>query len=154
MSIMGCGSEDMAEILSALGYQSFQPKETNPPVEAADANGAANEEIQVATTEAEQADAAPVYWRPRARHAGKNSGKNTGHAQKRGAARKADRQANTDNGKPDKNSRDKRSNKNTNGKNQNRKQASKQASRPAIDPDSPFAVLSQLQNKGKELQDE
>ena len=54
MSIMGCGSEDMAEILSALGYQSFQPAETNPPVEAADANGAANEEIQVAATEAEQ----------------------------------------------------------------------------------------------------
>jgi len=153
MSIMGCGSEDMAEILSALGYQSFQLKENNPPAEEADANGAANEEIQVATTEAEQADAAPVYWRPRARHAGKNSGKNTGHAQKRGAARKADRRASADNGKPDKNSRDKRSSKNTNGKNQKRKQASKQASRPVIDPDSPFAVLSQLQNKGKELQD-
>jgi len=158
MSIMGCGADDMAEILSALGYQSFQPKQADAPIgetdeDETDENRAVNAEIQGAASGAEQAEAPPLYWRPRARHAAKNSGKNSKHAQKR-SARKSAPQAGADNGKPDKNSRNKPSRKNTNGKNQNRKQASKQAGRPAIDSNSPFAVLSQLQNKGKELQDE
>jgi len=167
MSIMGCGAEELAEILTALGYQSHQaeapqaetPQAETPvadapqaeavadatgeePVEEAGAEEAGQEIVQEAVSpEAEADDAATnqvTYWRP-ARNAAKGGKRNAGpKGQNRPGGAKGQNggaRAATKSGGP----RHK----------QTSKQAGKQAAKQA-DPNSPFAVLKNLQSGGNE----
>ena len=159
MSIMGCGGEDMAEILSALGYQSFRPNTksdtaTDATTEATDTNPADD----AADPSGDAAEPAPLYWRPRPRRMDRTgrAGKSTGNGHARGATRKSGKtsrpQAKAD---ATGNTSDKQGRKNRRGKKSDTAgQRRKQPNKPAIDPNSPFAVLSQLKNAGKELRDE
>ena len=143
MSIMGCGADELAEILTALGYRA-QQLDAAPPDNSARANTAAlgdtaapvNEaSAPEAATQAQEETASPfetqavkTIWRPatRGHHARKRpSGKKSTHA----AARR-------------KNGPQKQSKIPTRGK-----------GKKTADPSSPFAVLKQL-NTGAQNADE
>ena len=164
MSIMGCGAEELADILTALGYQ---PREVAPaekttngsaaspteeqPEEKPDAETAPETEVEVAeeeitktpdTSEEEQAKV-KIIWRPAPRNA---------QAGKAGKARGGK-------GRAQNRTSDKNSNRNaakSAGKKTNRssaKKSSPRTHRKPADPTSPFAVLKQLQERA-DKQDE
>ena len=160
MSIMGCGADELAEILTALGYEAHQaeaPQAETPqaetlkadaPQEEAAADAKVEEPVKEAgTEEAAQEAASPeaeaddevtnlvTYWRParntaRGHRGGKRAASGKGGKHNRGggkgpsaATRATGKSAKSGSGRP--------------------KSAGKQA-----DPNSPFAVLKNLQSGG------
>ena len=149
MSIMGCSAEELAEILTALGYRAHEMPAENPPVEetpAAEAppEVASSEEVPAEEAPAEEASsgeapindaeaATRIFWRPAPRGGqsrkapSKGNPKGKGKNNKRGAPKAAQAKA----ARPQ-NARS--------GPQGGRQKREKQA-----DPSSPFAVLKQLQ---------
>jgi ATP-dependent RNA helicase SUPV3L1/SUV3 len=141
MSIMGCSAEELAEILTALGYRAHEMPAENPPAEEAPAEVASSEEAPAEEASSEEAPiddaeaATRIVWRPaprggQARKApskGKDKGKGNRKNNKRGAPKAAQaKTARPQNGRS--------------GPQGGRPKREKQA-----DPSSPFAVLKQLQ---------
>ena len=142
MSIMGCGADDLVEILTALGYQSRQieiraPRETEAEAvkETTDETAEAASAKETGEETAEQtANEIPVktLWRPAPRGYNARRGQN-----------KAQNKATQKGGK---------NQKNNNHQNAGAKKSTAASRGPKRDkqpdPASPFAVLKQLQNGG------
>ncbi len=152
MSIMGCGADELAEILTALGYQSRQietaaatmtPQELKEeikqqPTETTAAEQTAAEETPAEEAAFEETATVKTLWRPTPR----------GHNARRGENRGENR---------GQNKASQKGRKNTKGKNQQNAKGKPSGKGPQSrgpkrdkqpDPASPFAVLKQLQDGG------
>lgn len=159
MSIMGCGADELAEILTALGYQAHQAEAPRPVAVAIDgetatepaaepiaeqpvadegeapAKDAAVDSVETAdgTTDETRAASTVTYWRPM---------RQTGNRHNRRAAKPSGNKTNkgaTKGGKSAGKMAARAMDKKTG------KRAEKQA-----DPNSPFAVLKNLQSNGRD----
>ena len=124
MSIMGCGADELTEILTALGYRAHHVEAEKQRQEATTIDAAAGEAKAVPLEQA----AVKTVWRatPRTHHAGKKpGGKKPAHA---ATGKKNEAQKHS-------------------------KKARRGKAKKTADPSSPFAVLQQL-NSGAQNADE